>query len=235
MKKGMKRFYRSVDLAEGVEGFQVRLDGRPIRTPAKALVLLPFRALAESLVSEWKAQSDRIDPETMSMTRICCTALDQVRPNRERILSDLVGYGGHDLLCYRCNEPPDLAAAQQRLWQPLLDWAALNLDARLNVTTSLVSVSQPEDTLAALARAIGTYDDFALAALGQAVTASGSLVVGLALAHRRLDAAGAFEVSQLEESYQIQRWGEDAELTRRRAGILQDLQSAEAFFRLAGA
>lgn len=233
MKKGMKRFYCSVDLAEGAGGFEVRLDGRPIRTPAKSLVTLPFRALAAELVSEWDAQGDSIDPETMPMTRICCTALDQVRPNRERILSDLAGYGRHDLLCYRCSEPPDLVAEQRRHWQPLLDWAALAIDARLNVTSGLSSIAQPEDSLAALANAIGAYDDFGLAALGQAVTASGSLVVGLALAQGRLDSASAFEASQLEESYQIRRWGEDAELTRRRAGISADLRGAEAFFRLA--
>jgi chaperone required for assembly of F1-ATPase len=234
MKSGMKRFYREVTLGSGTAGFEILLDGRPVRTPAKAPMTLPSQRLAEAVMAEWQAQDKDINPETMPMTRICCTALDQVSANRAQTVADLAVYGRHDLLCYRCEEPADLAQEQQQLWQPLLDWAALTLDARLQSTNSLCAIEQPPESLAALERWIGRYDDLALAALGQAVTASGSLVIGLALAFGRLDANAAFAASQLDEIYQIRRWGADSELSKRHAGIRAELDSAEAFFRLTG-
>src|SRR5690606_6744006 len=125
-------------------------------------------------------------------------------------------FAAHELLCYRVPHPVELVERQKALWQPLLDWAALNLDAPLLVTEGLASLEQPPTTLAALRHAVERRDDWRLTALALAVRVSGSLLVGLALAERRLDASAAFEVAELDESFTIERWGEDPEATARR-------------------
>ncbi len=148
------------------------------------------------------------------------------------MVEELAGYGAHDLVCYHAETSADLAARQQACWQPLLDWAARALDAPLAVTTGVVSIEQPPEALAALREAVAARDAFELTALSAAATAAGSLVIALALAEGRIDAAAAFDAAQLDESYQIERWGEDPEAARRRAAIKADLAAAARFLAL---
>lgn len=227
-----KRFYEEVAVAAVDDGFTIRLDGREVRTPAKAPLVLPSAALAEAVAAEWAAQGERIAPATMPLMSLACTAIDRVAPNREAVVAALVDYAGSDLLCYRAERPEALADRQARLWQPLLDWAAGDLDAPLRVTAGLRHQPQPEDALAALGRAVAALDDLSLAAFDCATRAAGSLIVALALHRGRLVAETAFEAAELEASYQIELWGEDPEATRRRAAVLADLAAARRLFDL---
>ena len=43
----MKRFYKAAAVTGDAAPFGVALDGRPLRTPARALLAVPTRALAE--------------------------------------------------------------------------------------------------------------------------------------------------------------------------------------------
>jgi len=232
----VQRFYKAVTVgaAESAAGgaFRILLDGRAVRTPGRAEGLLPTRALAEAVAREWAAQHDVLDPQSMPLTGLAWTALDRVRPARAEIVEAVGANAAHDLLCYRAEGPVDLAARQQALWQPLLDWLALTFDAPLAVTAGIVSVEQPPAALAALARAVAARDDFALAALSAATAATGSLVIALALVEGRIDAEAAFAAAQLDESYQLERWGEDAEAARRRAAIRAELAAVERFVAL---
>ena len=238
MRRGkFQRFYKTVavevvDGAKNAAGFGVTLDGRRIKTPAKVEMILPGRGLAEAVAAEWDGQGEEVDPTAMPLTGLVWTALDLVRPGRARVIEDLAAYAAHDLLCYRAEAPTELVARQQELWQPLLDWAARIFDAPLAVTAGVVSVAQPAASLSALRGAVESKDDFELTALSGAVTAAGSLVIGLALGAARIDAAAAFEAAQLDESYQIERWGEDPEAVRRRAAIKADLEAAARLFAL---
>jgi chaperone required for assembly of F1-ATPase len=227
-----KRFYKEAAVAAVDGGFAIRLDGREVRTPAKAPLVLPSAALAEAVAAEWAAQGEHIAPATMPLMSLACTAIDRVVPNRKAAVAGLVDYAGSDLLCYRADGPGALAARQARLWQPLLDWAARELDAPLRVTTGLRHQPQPEDALAALGRAVAELDDLSLAALDCATRAAGSLIVALALHRGRLDAEAAFDAAELEATYQIELWGEDPEATRRRAAVLADLAAARRLFDL---
>jgi len=232
----VQRFYKAVTVgaAESAAGgaFRILLDGRAVRTPGRAEGLLPTRAVAEAVAGEWAAQHDVLDPQSMPLTGLAWTALDRVRPARAEIVEAVGANAAHDLLCYRAEGPVDLAARQQALWQPLLDWLALTFDAPLAVTAGIVSVEQPPAALAALARAVAARDDFALAALSAATAATGSLVIALALVEGRIDAEAAFAAAQLDESYQLERWGEDAEAARRRAAIRAELAAVERFVAL---
>ena len=231
-----KRFYAQASweaVPPGEDaGFRVLLDGKAVKTPAKAEMALPSRALAEAIAAEWQAQGAEVESRSLVLTGLAWTAIDRVGPGRQRVVEELAGYGAHDLVCYHAGTPADLAARQREQWRPLLDWAARSLDAPLAVTVGVVSNEQPPETLAALRRAVAARDDFALTALDAAASAAGSLVIALALAAGRIDAAAAFEAAQLDEGYQIERWGEDPEAVRRRADIKADLAAAARFLAL---
>lgn len=225
----MKRFYKEVAAVEIDGGFQVLLDGRPVRTPAKAPMVLPTRALAEAVAAEWQVQGEQIRPFTMPLTSLASTTLDLTVKQRDILVEQLSAYARTDLLCYRVDHPEELAAREAKLWQPLLDWAALRYDAVLHVVVGIMPREQPEGACRALAAAVAGYDDWRLTALQVATTGCGSLVVGLALVEGRLDAEAAFEASQLHESYQIERWGEDHEATKRRAALRIDIADTRRF------
>lgn len=228
----IKRFYEAAGATAAEGGYTVALDGRPIKTPGRATLLLPTRALAEAIAEEWSVQVEMVKPETMALMSLACTAIDIIAPRREDVVAELAGYGGTDLICYRVEQPSALVERQREHWQPLLDWAATALKAPLVTTSGLLVAAQPAEVLDALARAVADHDDMALAALASAVKAAGSLVIGLALSAGRIDAEAAFAAAELHETHQIETWGEDPEATRRRAGVRADLGAAERFFGL---
>jgi chaperone required for assembly of F1-ATPase len=237
MPQKIKRFYKSASAAPAPDthpggGFTVLLDARPLRTPAKAPLVMPSAALAAAVAEEWQGQEGEVDPQGMPLNALACTAIDVVRPQREQIIADLVGFGGHDLLCYWTDEAGELLRRQQQAWQPLLDWAAEDLGAPLKKTCGIVSQPQPEESLRALQRAIQAHDDLALTGLAAAAKSAASVILGLALARGRIDAEEAFRLSQLDELYQAERWGEDAEAAARRAALRQELLSARRFLDL---
>ena len=229
----MRRVYKQAQavLAEP-RGHRVVLDGRPLRTPGRREVVVPSAALAAALAEEWNAQQTDVQPATMPLTRLVATALDRMPVERDKIVADVAAYAGTDLVCYRADHPPALAARQHAAWQPLLDWAALHYDAPLEVTSGVIPTDQPRQSLHALAAVIAAQDDFRLAALHAVTAACGSLVIALALVEGRLDAEAAFGVSQLDESFQIEAWGEDAEAAERRRALGADIAAAARFLAL---
>lgn len=226
---GRKRFYAEASVMAVEGGVAVLLDGRGIKTPAGRPLALPTSALAEAVASEWQGQKETIDPSSMPLTRLANVALDKTPAGRNATIDHVLEYGGTDLLCYRAEGPADLAARQEALWRPLLLWLTGTHGASLTVTTGIVPVTQPPEALAALRKAVSPLDDWSLTALWAAVEAAGSLAIGLALMAGRIDAREAFAVSQVDETYQIERWGEDAEAAARRREIETALLAAEAF------
>src|SRR5262249_29686633 len=152
------RFYKDAAVEMGDDGFRVLLDGRPVRTPGGAMLALPTAALAEAIATEWRRQGDEIVPTSMPMLRLANTAIDGIGKNREAVIGAVLRFAEHDLLCYRADQPPELAKRQEQAWSPLLDWAAGRHGARLAVGAGLGHVPQPDDALAALRRAVADKD-----------------------------------------------------------------------------
>jgi chaperone required for assembly of F1-ATPase len=211
----------------------VRVGERAIVTPKGTTMAVPTAALAVAIAVEWPEQPRaKVDPRKMKLTRIAASALDLVRPQRARVIAELVAYAETELVCYRAESPARLVARQEAAWQPLLDWLHARFDAPLSITHGVLAHKQPPASLATLTRALERLDDFRLAALSLAATASGSLVIGLALIDGRLDAEAAFDAAELDATYQIEEWGEDAEATARRAEVREDLDTAARFMAL---
>jgi chaperone required for assembly of F1-ATPase len=228
----MKRFYRKVAVAPSSGGFTVTLDGKPIRTPRKLEFAVPGRTLAEAVAREWEEQGDTLSPASMRLGRIANTAIDLVAGQREQVIRQVAVYAETDLLCYRATDPVELVARQAELWDPLLEWLAQTHGARLVPAAGVAPHRQDERALLVIAAAVAAFDSFALAALHMATAAAGSVVVALALAAGRLDAASAAEATLIDDLWQIDRWGADAEAVRRIDAIRADIDAAAAFLLL---
>jgi chaperone required for assembly of F1-ATPase len=228
----MKRVYREVRVAPAGDGWSILLDARTLQTPGRAALALPKRGLAEAIAAEWDAQADTVVPATMPLMRLAATAVDRVAPQRAQAIDEIIGYVGTDLVCYRADRPAELVARQTALWQPLVDWATLRFDAPLPVTVGVVPRPASAAAIAAFTSAVEAFDAWWLTALHSATTACGSIVIGLALADRRLDAEAAWRSAQLDENFQIEQWGEDVEAAARRRELKRDIETICRFMDL---
>jgi chaperone required for assembly of F1-ATPase len=224
----MKRFYKHVAIADGT----IQLDGRVVRTPARAALTLPSPALAEAIAEEWRAQLETIDPRSMPMTGLANAAIDRVAPDPAIFVAALAAYAETDLLCYRADEPDELVLAQAQAWDPLLDWARGRYDVHFEVTAGIVHIGQPPVTIARLSEALAARAPFALAPISPLVTLGGSLVTALALAEGAIDPDDAFAATHLDELWQAERWGEDYLALETREARRKDFLAAARFLEL---
>ncbi|SER63617.1 ATP12 family chaperone protein [Sphingobium sp. YR768] len=231
----MKRFYSEVTIVEVEGGFAIQLDGRPVRTPARALLALPTQALAEAVAEEWRAQGETVEPASMPMTGLANAAIDHVAANKADFAAGVARYAQSDLLCYRADGPDTLVARQAAAWEPLLDWARARYGVAFAVTQGIIPVPQPDETLARLEAAVVALDSFTLTGLSTLVTLSGSLVCGLALVEGGEDRDTIWQAAEIDEAWQVEQWGEDAEASARSAGRAADFATAAAFCALARA
>ncbi len=232
----MKRFWETVTIDPSSSGYAVLLDGRPMHLPGGPLLHVAGEALARAIAEEWQAAGGGKGGEmSFADTPLTClagTAQQRIAPDPAPTVDAIARYAESDVLCYRADTPEELVARQAREWQPWLDWAALTYDAPLRAARGVGYVKQHRDSVAALRRAVAALDVAALAALGVAVPALGSLVLGLALTEGQLDAATAHSLGALDELYQAQAWGEDAEAAARRSAIAADIAQAARFLQL---
>lgn len=223
----MRRFWSKAAPANGgAGGFHILLDDRPMRLPGGAPLSVSNAALARAIAEEWQAagaESGELTWADVPLTRLAGTAQERIAADPEPVIQAIARYGESDLLCYRAEGPEALVHRQALLWQPWLDWAALELDAPLRITKHVAHVAQPAGSLRALRHAVAAHTPFGLAALGVAVPALGSLVLGLAMAAGRLDAPAAHALSVLDETFQEELWGRDAEAASRRGAIAADI------------
>lgn len=206
-----KRFWTQSEVVEVEGGFTVELDGRRVKTPAKASLTLPTRAMAEAVAAEWDAQKKEIDPATMPFTRSANAAIDKVRIQHAEVADMLADYGDSDLLCYRATHPQELTDRQSAEWDPALDWAATALSARLLPVAGVLHQPQSGQALDVLRRRVHAMDAFRLAAFYDLVSLSGSLILGFAAALNWRETDEIWRISRLDENWQIEQWGHDDE------------------------
>jgi len=224
----VKRFYKEVT----VQGGAILLDGRPVKTPARASLVLPSALLAGAVAKEWRTQGERIDPRAMPLTGLSNAAIDRVAPDPAAFARPIAAYAESDLLCYRAEAPAELVARQAQEWDPLLDWARARYDVHFTVTTGIIHAPQSPATVARLGEVLIAQNAFMLAAMSPLVTVGGSLVTALALVEGAIDADRAFDVTHLDELWQAERWGEDKLALEARAARRRDFMAAAEMVKL---
>jgi chaperone required for assembly of F1-ATPase len=211
-----RRFYTTAACAPSDSVFQLLLDGKPARTPAKRPLAVASLRIAEALAAEWNAQTVVLDPASMPLTRLVNSAVDGVADRPAEVRDEIVRYAGSDLICYRAEAPEALASRQAAAWDPLLAWAHDALGARLRPAAGVIHVDQPRASLEAVRAALAGVDDtLELAALGAVTTLTGSAVIALALARGAVAADEAWAAGTLDETYQAEVWGVDEEAAER--------------------
>jgi chaperone required for assembly of F1-ATPase len=229
-----KRFYKEVTTAPEGDGVAILLDGKPIRTPAKAKLTVPSQALADAIAEEWRAQGEHIDPEAMRLTKLANSAIDGVRGRESAVLDDLIAFAGSDLLCYRAEGPEGLVARQNEHWDPVLAWAKQELGATFLLAQGIGHVAQPQQSLDRLRERIKRLDAFGLAALHVMTSLTGSALLPLTVASGRLTPDEAWAAAHVDEDWQTRQWGEDAEAAARRARRRQEFDASCRLLELLG-
>jgi chaperone required for assembly of F1-ATPase len=222
----MKRFYKEVSVAPVEGGFGVLLDGKPVLTPARNKLALPTEALAKAIAGEWQSQSETVIAQSMPLLRLANTVIDGVAAHRNEVITAILCFGDNDLLCYRAHQPPELAARQRAGWDPLLDWARQRHRVQMKIAEGLGHVDQTSEALAALRRVLEQFDAFTLGATHVIASITGSLVLALAVAEGATSSVHAFELSRIDETYQAEKWGQDAEAAKRTAALAHELDKA---------
>jgi chaperone required for assembly of F1-ATPase len=213
-----KRFYLDVTVAARGGGYAVHLDGRPLRTPGKLVLVLPTAAMAEAIAEEWRAQVEHIDPMTMPLTRLANSARDQVEGREDAVRADVVKYAGSDLVCYRADGPAGLVEAQAAAWDPVLVWLRETYGADLAVCSGIMPVVQTDASRAAIEAAVAPLVSFRLASAHVMTTLLGSVALMLATLTGRHTPEEAWSAAHIDEEWQIAQWGADAEASRRQEG-----------------
>jgi chaperone required for assembly of F1-ATPase len=226
----MKRFYTDVTVdAAG----HILLDGRFVRTPARAELAITFPVLAQAIADEWAGQGDQIDPRSMPLTGLANAAIDHMSRNPQPHIASLSAYGANDLLCYRADaDQADLLAEQARLWNPILNWAERHYAIEFAITQGIIPVDQPFETIATLNGAVAAMSPWQLAALSPLVTISGSLIAGLAVIHTAFNANALWDATCLDALWQEAQWGTDADAVAQRAAHKADWDAAVRFIAL---
>jgi chaperone required for assembly of F1-ATPase len=232
----VKRFWDTAAVDWTETGHAILLDGKPMRLPSGSPLRVGPARLARAIAEEWQTagggKGGEMSFKDTPLTRLAGTALERIAPDPVPTIDAIARYGETDLLCYRAGTPRSLVHRQHQQWQPWLDWAALAHDAPLRVTTGVAYVRQHHDSIAALRRAVAALDTDALAGLGIAVPALGSLVLGLALATGEMDADTAYALGALDELFQAEQWGDDYEAVDRRTSMLADIVLAARYIDL---
>ena len=207
----MNRFWKEVGVEQEGEGWGVRLDGRPVKTPARAALRVPTSQLADDIAKEWRDVDDKIDPRAMPFTGLANAAIDRVASDRQAFASGLANYAEADLACYRAEGPHELVDRQEEQWDKLLAWARRRFDVDFVTTSGLMHVAQPAATVERLSHAVSALDPFRLAGLSPLVTVGGSLVAALAVLEKAITPEEAWEAVSVDDRWQLEQWGADSE------------------------
>lgn len=228
----MKRFWEKAEAVAADAGFAVTLDGRRVKTPAKAELVLPTEDLATAIVAEWNGVGETIDPRDMPLTGLANAAIDRIGPAKEDFASGIARYGESDLTCYRADGPDPLVRWQIEEWDALLEWARRRYDVDFAICTGVMHVEQPADTVRKLNHEVATLDAFQLAGLSPMVTIGGSLVAALAVHEEMMPAEAAWEAVSLDDRWQLEQWGDDAEALAALDARRRDFLAAAKFLEL---
>ena len=227
-----KRFWKATAAVETEGGYKIELDGRPVKTPAKTLLVVPTAEMAAAVASEWDAQKDLIDPLTMPVTRGANAALDKVAIQRDEVIEMLAAYGDTDLLCYRAAGPEELITRQAVEWDPLLAWARKTYGVIMKTGEGVMHIAQDPRNLVRFTAELSKMTPFQIAAAHDLISLSGSMVIALAVIEKHLKVERGWAVSRIDEEWQFEKWGEDEDARALESIKRQSFSDAAKFYQM---
>lgn len=233
--KLIRKFYTAANLVAVGDGWGLVLDDKPLRTPARARLTVPVRAIAERIAGEWNAQTKHINPAVMPLTRLAVSALDQVAGNESSVRDQISSYAASDLILYRADAPDGLVARQCRQWDPILAWAKAEFQWQFEPVCGVIHKAQPAPTLKAFCHSLEPASPLLLSAMFSITTLTGSALISRALASRALSADVAWSAAHVDEDWQMSRWGDDSEAQQHRDKRAEEFNAACAVIELLSA
>lgn len=232
MRKALpKRFYKQVGTGTSQNGFSVLLDGKPVQTPARNLLLLPNAAAARLVADEFDAQASEINPATMPLTRLANTVIDAIASDPQAVLEDIIRFAASDLLCYRAASPRELADLQAQAWDPVIDWMRERHGASFVLAQGVMHVAQPREALAVFGSLLRLHDEpFRLGCLHNFTSLSGSGLLAIAIARSHFSVEAAWNAATIDEQWNTRHWGEDGEAAIRSAARRIEFDAAGRFW-----
>ena len=228
----VKRFWEDAAVVEGADGFAIWLDGRAVKTPAKAPLVVPTAELAEAIAAEWRAVEEQINPNVMPFTRSANAAIDKVSVQFDEVADLIAAYVDSDLLCYWADSPVELRLRQDAAWGKLLTWALQEHDLELQVHSGVMHKPQMEQPQKAAHQLARKQSVFQLTAFHDLVSMSGSFIIGLAAAVSLESPENLWKTSRIDETWQEELWGEDEEATQAAAVKEAAFVHAHRFYEL---
>jgi chaperone required for assembly of F1-ATPase len=228
----VKRFWKEVSVERESSGWAIRLDERPVRTPARASLVVPSEPLAEAIADEWRPVGEMIDSRAMPLTGLANAAIDRIAPEPHAFVAGIATYAEADLACYRSDWPPELVSRQAQSWDELLAWGRRRYDVDFSTTSGLLHVPQPQATIDRLSQAVAELDAFHLAGLSPLVTAGGSLLAALAVLEKALTPEEAWDAVSIDDRWQLEQWGADSEARAALENRRKDFLAAARFLDL---
>lgn len=225
-----KRFYKSVSVTETLG---IALDGKAVKTPLKAPLILPNRALAETVAAEWEAQKEFINPHAMPLTKLANTAIDRAVAEKSKIAAEILEFAGSDMVCYRADSPESLVSRQTAHWDLVITWAKSELKASFVTAKTMTHKRQSTHALRALEGHITVLDPFSFVAVHNLTTLTGSALLAMMAATGSMSADAAWAAANVDEDWQIETWGKDTEAMTRRAGRFSEFSASVKFVNLA--
>lgn len=225
-----KRFYKSVSVTDQLG---IALDGRSVKTPLKAALILPNQALAEAVAAEWDAQVDVINPHAMPLTKLANTAIDRAIPERPKIAAEILEFAGSDMVCYRAESPAGLVQRQTTHWDPIIAWAKADLKVGFAAVSTITHKRQSPAALQAMEAHITSLEPFSFVAVHNLTTLTGSALLAAMVASGKIPLDAAWLAANVDEDWQIETWGEDTEAAARRAGRLKEFSACVRLVNLA--
>ena len=229
-----KRFYDTATVRETGQGWLVLLDEREVRTPLKNMLVLPTEALSRAIAEEWSLQGERINPETMPVSKLAHTSIDHATAKSDAIVREFVSYAGTDMVCYRADAPPALVERQVAHWDPVLAWVEHSLGVQFVTTSGVIHCEQPESSISALEAHAAAFDAFKLTGVQSLTALTGSALLALNVAEGDIGAEGAWLAANVDEDWQVEQWGWDAEAQRQRASRHNEFAATVRFLSFLG-
>ncbi|MEM7006575.1 MAG: ATP12 family protein [Pseudomonadota bacterium] len=213
----MKRFYKTATTIEKDGKWAVALDGRIIKTPARSDLTVSDDAIAAAIAEEWNAQGETVDIPAMHLTRLINVAIDRTPGERQAMIDEVGRYCETDLLCFLADDDQeDLRNRQIDLWRPIREWAGKTLGiVLLEAPGGVLHQPQPPASIYAARAHLSPMDDLRLTAFVFGMGLYGSALLMFAVERGHIEPLEAYESSILDEAWQMEKWGEDAEARAR--------------------